>query len=418
MTGWRRSLLSYRFVALFPTPVYDRAPPAHPRGANKTGMLYAEHNPCSRAGEFGLLGAAATFAILLTGAAMPGRAQQIHVAVAGPITGEYAAFGAQMKEGAEQAVADLNKAGGVLGKQLVLDVGDDACDPKQAVSVANQFASKGVKLVAGHFCSGSSIPASKVYSEEGILQISPASTNPKYTDEGSWNTFRVCGRDDEQGKVAGDYLAKHFKGEKIAILNDNSAYGKGLADETAKALHAAGGKEVLATAYTPGEKDYSSLVSRLKEAGVSVIYIGGYHTEAGLIIRQAKEQGMKATLVGGDALVTNEFWQIAGDAGVGTLMTFPPDPRLMKAAAEVVKEFKAKNIDPEGYVLYTYAAVQVWADAVKKAGTTDPKKVAAELKAAGNWPTVLGPVSFDKKGDTTGGGYVFYIWKSGSYAQM
>jgi branched-chain amino acid transport system substrate-binding protein len=366
--------------------------------------------------RFGLLGAAATVALALATTA-PARAQ-IHIAVAGPITGEYAAFGTQMKQGAEQAVADINKAGGVLGQQLVLEVGDDACDPKQAVSVANQFVSKGVKLVAGHFCSGSSIPASKVYSEEGILQITPASTNPKYTDEGSWNTFRVCGRDDEQGKVAGDYLAKHYKNEKIAILNDNSAYGKGLADETMKALHAAGGKEVLATAYTPGEKDYSSLVSRLKQAGVTVIYVGGYHTESGLIIRQAKEQGMKATLVGGDALVTNEFWQIAGDAGNGTLMTFPPDPRLMKTAADVVKEFKAKNIDPEGYVLYTYGAVQVWADAVKKAGSTDPKKVAAALKASGNWPSVLGPISFDKKGDTTGGGYVFYEWKNGAYAQM
>ncbi|HEX2943973.1 MAG TPA: branched-chain amino acid ABC transporter substrate-binding protein [Rhodopila sp.] len=353
----------------------------------------------------------------MTGLAQPGQAQT-HIAVAGPLTGEYAAFGTQMKEGAEQAVADINKAGGVLGKQLILDVGDDACDPKQAVSVANQLAAKGVKLVAGHFCSGSSIPASKVYSEEGIVQISPASTNPDYTDKGSWNTFRVCGRDDQQGKVAGDYLAKHFKNEKIAILNDNSAYGKGLADQTEKALRAAGGKEVLATAYTPGEKDYSSLVSRLKEAGVTVIYVGGYHTEAGLIIRQAKEQGMKATLVGGDALVTNEFWQIAGDAGNGTMMTFPPDPRLMKTAADVVKEFKAKNIDPEGYVLYTYAAVQVWADAVKKVGTTDPRKVAAALKASGNWPSVLGPVSFDKKGDVTGAGYVFYVWKNGGYAQM
>jgi branched-chain amino acid transport system substrate-binding protein len=365
----------------------------------------------------GLLGAAATFAIALTGAATQAHAQ-IHIATAGPITGEYAAFGEQMKTGAEQAVADINKAGGVLGQKLVLDVGDDACDPKQAVSVANQLASKGVKLVAGHYCSGSSIPASKVYAEEGILEISPASTNPKYTDEGSWNTFRVCGRDDDQGKVAGNYLASHFKNEKIAILNDNSAYGKGLADETQKALHAAGGQEVLASAYTPGEKDYSSLVSRLKQAGVTVIYIGGYHTEAGLIIRQAKEQGLKATLVGGDALVTNEFWQIAGDAGAGTMMTFPPDPRLMKTAADVVKEFKAKKVDPEGYVLYTYAAIQVWADAVKKVGSTDPKKVAAALKATGNWPTVIGPVSFDKKGDTTGGGYVFYVWKNGSYAEM
>jgi branched-chain amino acid transport system substrate-binding protein len=365
----------------------------------------------------GLLGAAATLAIVLTVAATQARAQ-IHIATAGPMTGEYAAFGEQMKTGAQQAVDDLNKAGGVLGQQIVLDVGDDACDPKQAVSVANQLASKGVKLVAGHYCSGSSIPASKVYSEEGILQISPASTNPKYTDEGSWNTFRVCGRDDEQGKVAGDYLASHFKNEKIAILNDNSAYGKGLADETQKALHAAGGKEVLAAAYTPGEKDYSSLVSRLKQAGVTVIYVGGYHTEAGLIIRQAKEQGMKATLVGGDALVTTEFWQIAGDAGAGTMMTFPPDPRLMKTAADVVKAFKAKNVDPEGYVLYTYAASQVWADAANKVGSTDPKKVAAALKATGNWPTILGPVSFDKKGDTIGGGYVFYVWKNGSYAEM
>jgi branched-chain amino acid transport system substrate-binding protein len=364
-----------------------------------------------------LLTAAATIGLALAAAAQPAAAQ-IQIATVGPMTGEYAAFGQQMKEGAQQAVADINKAGGVLGQQLALTVGDDACDPKQAVSVANQMAAKGVKLVAGHFCSGSSIPASKVYTEEGVLQISPASTNPDYTDKGSWNTFRTCGRDDQQGKIAGDYLAKNFKGQKIAILNDNSAYGKGLADETTKALHAAGGQEVLDGAYTPGEKDYSALVSRLKEAGVTVIYVGGYHTESGLIIRQAKEQGMHATLVGGDALVTNEFWQIAGDAGNGTLMTFPADPRLRKSAADVVAEFKARKIDPEGYVLYTYAAVQVWADAAKKANSTDPKKVAETLKADPNWPTVLGPISFDKKGDVTTSDYVFYIWKNGSYAQM
>jgi branched-chain amino acid transport system substrate-binding protein len=364
-----------------------------------------------------LLGASAIFGIALTLAAEPASAQ-IQIATVGPMTGEYAAFGQQENEGAEQAVADINKAGGVLGQQLVLTVADDACDPKQAVSVANQLASKGVKLVDGHFCSGSSIPASKVYSEEGILQISPASTNPDYTDKGSWNTFRVCGRDDEQGKVAGDFLAKHFKGDKVAILNDNSAYGKGLADQTKKAFTAAGGKVTLETAYTPGEKDYSSLVSRMKQAGITVIYVGGYHTESGLIIRQAKEQGMKATLVGGDALVTNEFWQIAGDAGNGTMMTFPADPRLRPTAAPVVAEFKAKNIDPEGYVLYTYAAIQVWAEAAKKAKSTDPKKVAAELKSGGPYTSVLGNLSFDKKGDVTTSDYVLYVWKNGAYAQM
>src|SRR5208337_4615730 len=175
---------------------------------------------------------------------------QIKIATAGPMTGQYAAFGTQMREGAEQAVADINAKGGVLGKQLQLTVGDDACDPRQAVSVANQFASQGVVFVAGHYCSGSSIPASKVYGDEGILQITPASTNPKFTDEGSWNTFRTCGRDDQQGAVAGAFIAKEYKGQKVAILHDNSAYGKGLADETKKSLNKAGMMEALYSAYT------------------------------------------------------------------------------------------------------------------------------------------------------------------------
>jgi branched-chain amino acid transport system substrate-binding protein len=343
---------------------------------------------------------------------------QIKVATAGPMTGDYAEFGAQMRAGATQAVADINKAGGVLGQKLVLSVGDDACDPRQAVSVANQFANDGVKLVAGHYCSGSSIPASKVYTEEGILQISPASTNPAYTDNGSWNTFRLCGRDDQQGKVAGDYIATHYKDKKIAILNDNTAYGKGLADETQKNLNADGVKETLATAYTPGEKDYSALVSRMKQAGIQLIYLGGYHTEAGLIIRQAKEQGMDVQLISGDALVTKEFWQIAGNAGEGTMMTFAPDLTKRPEAKTVVAEFKTAGIDPEGYTLYTYASVQIWAEAAAKAGTTDPKKVAAMLKSGGPWQTIIGPISFDKKGDVEGPSYVFYVWKNGNYNEM
>ncbi|MGD0432046.1 MAG: branched-chain amino acid ABC transporter substrate-binding protein [Acetobacteraceae bacterium] len=361
-----------------------------------------------------LLGVVALMGLL----SVPAMAQ-VQIGVVGPLTGSNAAAGDQMKTGATQAVADLNKAGGVLGKQVALTISDDACDPKQAVSVANQMVEKKVVLVAGHYCSGSSIPASKVYLEEGILEISPASTNPKYTDEGGWGTFRVCGRDDQQGEVAGQYLAKHYKNQKIAILHDNSAYGKGLADETKKSLNAAGVKEATYDAYTPGEKDYSAIVSRLKQAGISVIYIGGYYTEAALIIRQAKEQGMKVTLVSGDALVTKEFWQIAGPAGEGTIMTFSPDPRKNAGAAKVVKEFKDQNIDPEGYVLYTYAVIQIWAEAAKKAGTTDPKKVATTLKASGPWQSVLGPVSFDKKGDITSGAYVMYIWDAkGNYEQM
>lgn len=359
----------------------------------------------------------AVLGALLIGMAPAARAQ-IKIAVVGPITGSNATFGTQMKEGGEQAVADINAKGGVLGQKLVLEIGDDACDPKQAVSVANQMAERGVKVVIGHFCSSSSIPASKVYTEEGILQISPASTNPAYTDNGSWNTFRVCGRDDQQGAVAGKYIAEHFRGARVAILHDNSAYGKGLADETRKAMNAAGLKETIYTAYVPGERDYSALVSRLKEAGITVIYIGGYQNEAGLIIRQAKEQGMHVTLIGGDALVTKEFWDITGNTGEGTLMTFPPDPRSRPTAAAVVQEFKAKGIDPEGYVLYTYAAIQIWAEAATKAHSAEPRKVAETLKASGPWPSVLGDIAFDKKGDITKGDYVFYVWHNGGYSQM
>ena len=343
---------------------------------------------------------------------------QIHVATVGPMTGEYAAVGAQMKAGAEQAVADINKAGGVLGQQLVLEIGDDACDPKQAVSVANQMASRKVAVVAGHYCSGSSIPASKVYGEEGVLEISPASTNPKYTDEGGWNTFRLCGRDDQQGLIAGKFMAEHFKGEKVAILHDNTAYGKGLADETKKSLNANGLTETMYAAYTPGERDYSALISRMKQAGVQVIYVGGYHTETGLIARQAKEQGMNITMVGGDALVTNEYWQISGPAGEGTLMTFASDPRKRPGAEKVVAEFKANKIDPEGYTLYTYAALQVWAEAATQAKSIDGKKVADTLRDGQKWGSVLGGTTFDKKGDPTVPDYVFYVWKNGNYSEL
>jgi branched-chain amino acid transport system substrate-binding protein len=339
----------------------------------------------------------------------------IQVATAGPMTGQYASFGAQMKAGAEQAVEDINAAGGVLGEKLELSIGDDACDPKQAVAVANQMAGKGVVFVAGHFCSGSSIPASAVYSEESMIQISPASTNPKFTDERPGpGTFRVCGRDDQQGLVAGEYLAKNFGDKNIAIIHDKTAYGKGLADETRKYMNAAGKKEAMYEAITAGEKDYTAVVSKLKQAGIDILYLGGYHTEAGLIVRQMRDQGMQTLLVSGDALVTDEYWSITGASGEGTLMTFSPDPRKNPDAAPLVEKFRAKGIEPEGYVLYTYAAMQVWKQAVEAAGSTDFDKVIGELNK-GKFDTVIGELSFDDKGDVTLPGYVFYEWNDGKY---
>lgn len=365
--------------------------------------------------KFRPTGFAFAAALLFAGSAY---AQDISVAVVGPMTGAEAVFGRQMKDGAELAVADINAAGGVLGKKLKLVVGDDQCDPKQARSVAEKMASSKIPFVAGHYCSSSSIPASEAYEEGNVLQITPASTNPLFTERGLWNTFRVCGRDDQQGLVAGQYLAKNFANKNIAILNDKTTYGAGLANETKKALNKAGVKEKLNEAYTKGDKDFNALVSRMKAANIDVVYVGGYHQEAGLILRQMRDQGMKTVLMAGDALADKEFAAITGASGEGTLMTFGSDPRKRPSAKAIVDEFKTKGIDPEGYTLYSYAAFQIWTQAVTKAGTTDPKKVAETIRA-GKWDTVLGPISYDKKGDITVLDYVIYIWKAnGTYSEM
>jgi branched-chain amino acid transport system substrate-binding protein len=341
----------------------------------------------------------------------------ITIATAGPMTGQYAVFGEQMQKGAQQAIKDLNAAGGVLGEQLVLEVGDDACDPKQAVAVANQMVNAGVVFMAGHFCSGSSIPASAVYNEEGILQISPASTNPQLTEQGFDNVFRTCGRDDEQGIVAANYVVDNSLGSNVAVIHDKTAYGKGLADEFKKQLNTRGVEEAMYEAITAGDKDFTALITKMKEAGVDLIYLGGYHTEAGLITRQAHEQGMGAIMMSGDALVTDEYWAITGDTGEGTIMTFSPDPRKNEGAAPVVAEFAAQGYDPEGYTLYTYAAIQAWAQAAELAGTTDLDAIVEALHG-NQFETVLGTISFNDKGDVQGSNYVVYKWEDGQYSEI
>jgi branched-chain amino acid transport system substrate-binding protein len=345
-------------------------------------------------------------------------AQDLTIAVAGPMTGGESAFGRQMKNGADMAVADLNAAGGVLGKKLALDVEDDACDPKQARSVAEKVAGAKIPFVAGHYCSSSSIPASEAYADGNVLQITPASTNPLFTERKLWNVARVCGRDDQQGLIAAAYIAKNFKGKNIAILNDKTTYGKGLADETKKSLNKAGVTEKMFESYNKGDKDFNAIVSRLKLEKIDLVYVGGYHQESGLIVRQMRDQGLQTVLMAGDALADKEFASITGPAGAGTLFTFGPDPRNKPTAKAIVEKFKAKNIDPEGYTLYTYAAIQVWSQAAKKAGTTDPKKVMDTIKA-GSWDTVIGKINIDAKGDLKQIDYVVYKWDDkGNYIEI
>ncbi|BBK32230.1 branched-chain amino acid transport system substrate-binding protein [Stella humosa] len=360
---------------------------------------------------------------LIVAAAIPVRsvtaAEPLVVATVGPMTGQYAIFGEQLRRGAELAVETINTQGGVLGRKLRLEVGDDACDPKQAVAVANRLATRRVALVAGHYCSSSSIPALAVYHEAGILQITPASTAPALTDDAArrkWrNIFRTYGRDDAQAKVSGRLLIERFGDRNVAILHDKTAYGRGLADETRAVYRQGGRQEAMYEAITQGDKDFTALVTKMKAAQIGAIYLGGYHTEAGLIVRQARDQGLDAVMISGDALVTDEFWKIAGQSGTGTLMTFAPDPRQEPAAAAVVERFRQGGYEPEGYALYTYAAIQVWAAAATKAKSVATAKVADALRA-GTFDTVVGQLRFDAKGDVVDPKYAVYAWKDGRYA--
>ena len=361
---------------------------------------------------------AAGGAALLTAA--PARAD-ILIGLEAPLTGSNAAPGEQLKRGFEAAVADINAAGGVLGQQLKAIEADDACDHKQAITAANRLASSNVVYVDGSYCSSTSIPASAVYAEAGVLQIVPASTSSMLTDNGfknGWNTlYRVCGRDDQQGVVAGQYLAKTFAGKPIAFIDDKSSYGKDNADETRRQLNKLGVKEALVAEIDAGEKDFSALISKMKAMNIAAIYFGGYVTEAGLLVRQAHDQGLNAVLMSGSALPNQDFWNITGPAGNGTVFTFNRDPMQIPTAKAVVDKLTAAGVKPEGYTLYSYASVQIFAEAAKVAGSTKIDDL-AKVMHSHTFHTVLGDITFDQKGDPTKSGYVVWQWMNGSYHML
>jgi len=354
-----------------------------------------------------------TSVVLAAGLAFSGMAQaQIKLGVAGPITGPNAAFGAQLKNGTQKAVDDLNAKGGILGQKIELEVGDDVSKPEQGQNVANKFVGDGVTLVVGHFNSGVTIPASNIYDKGGVLFITPSATNPQVTERGLWNAFRTCGRDDQQGKLWADYVVANFKDKKVAILHDKTTYGQGLAEAAKGFLDAAGYKYVMFEGINPGEKDYSAVVTKLKAAGADILLWGGLHTEGGLLIKQMRDQGMSTVMMSGDGITSDEFATIGGEGVIGTLMSFGPDPMKNPAAAEIVKEFT--DFKPEAYTLYSYAAVQIFAQAAEEAKSVEPEKMAEVMHSGKVFKTVLGDISYDKKGDRTNVDYVMYTWKKGA----
>ena len=355
-----------------------------------------------------LTGVAVLFATILAGG--PARAE-MKLAVTGPITGANASFGAQLTRGVHQAADDINAKGGILGQKITVEEGDDASDPKQGVSVANKFVGDGVHFVVGPFNSGVTIPASEVYTDNGVLMITPSATNPKVTDRKLWDVFRTCGRDDQQGKVWADLALTKLKDAKIAILHDKTPYGQGLAEAARKDMNAGGKKEVLFEGVNTGEKDYSAVVSKVKESGAEYLMWGGLHTEAGLLVRQMRDQGMKTVMISGDGITDEEFASIGGPGVEGTLMTFGPDPRNNPAAKDVVAAIRAKGFEPEGYTLYSYAAVQIMQQAAEQAKSLDPHKVVDVMHSGMTFHTVIGDIAYDKKGDRTSVDYVWYVWK-------
>ncbi len=361
-------------------------------------------------------------AFALTFGASAAYADDLVIAVAGPITGQLATIGDQFKTGAQAAADAINAAGGVNGRQIKISLQDDVCDPKQAVSVANRIAAEGIKFVDGHACSGSSIPASAVYAENGILMMSPASSNPLMTDDAAakgWSTImRLYTRDDAQGAFIGPWIAEKYKGKNVVVLHDKSAYGQGVADAVKATMNAAGLTEVMYDGINAGEKDYSALVTRLKSLNADVVYFGGYHPEAGLILRQSAEQDLKFQLIMPDSIASPEFWQVAGPAGEGTMFVFPSDPQSKPEAKEVVEKITAGGFVPEGFTLFSYAVIQAIAQGIERAGTDDPVKVAAALKDGTAVNTVVGSIVFDEKGDIKDATYDINQWHNGEYAPI
>ncbi|MBF0284567.1 MAG: branched-chain amino acid ABC transporter substrate-binding protein [Magnetococcales bacterium] len=348
-------------------------------------------------------------------------AEPLRIGIAGPMTGAYAPFGEQFWRGASMAAQDINASGGVNGRLIELIKADDACEPKQAVAVASRLVdSDKVDLVVGHFCSSTTIAASSAYADAGMMQITPGSTNPKVTESQIPTIFRTCGRDDQQGSVAAEFIVKKLQAKAVAVIHDKDTYGQGLADAMRHRMGQLGVKEVIYEGITRGEKDFNALVTKLKSLKVDAVYFGGLHNEAGPFVRQMREQGLTAAFISGDGIVSNQFVLDAGGPqfAKGVYMTFGADPRKISAGKSVVDRFRKEGYEPEGYTLYSYVALQAIAAAVKGAGGPDGAKASAWLKA-NTVQTVMGSKSWDAKGDLKDTDYVMYRWGSdGQYAQM
>ncbi|MEI7597950.1 MAG: branched-chain amino acid ABC transporter substrate-binding protein [Aestuariivirga sp.] len=342
----------------------------------------------------------------------------ILIGAAAPLSGNNAALGEQLRRGVQAAVDDINATGGVKGEKLAVQFADDGCDPRKAIDVATGFVSAGVKVVIGHYCSGASIPASKVYEKAGVLQISPASTNPKFTDEGGWNVIRLVPRDDAQATAAATLVLDRFAGQKVAVISDQSAPYTALATKFSSGLQQKGVTPALQQSFKPGVKDFAPLARQIVDAGAGVVYLAASYVEGGLIAQALRAAGSRAQIVSGDSLVTEDFGNQAKGAADGTLSSFTYDARKFPTAQGLVQRFRDKDQSPEGFTLYAYAAVQALAAAAEATGTLDSTRLAEWLRGGNRFDTVVGPVSFNAMGDLANPSTAWFKWVDGRYLEV
>jgi branched-chain amino acid transport system substrate-binding protein len=340
----------------------------------------------------------------------------IKIGVAGPMTGDQAKMGTDFRNGVALAVEEWNTKGGLLGKKITTLVADDQHDPKQAVSVANKLVNDGAVGVIGHFNSSCSIPASDVYSRAGIPMITPGSTNPQLTEKGYRSVFRVCGRDDQQGKVGADFVTEKLKLRRVAVIHDKTTYGQGLADEFKKFIS----QKVEVVYYggiIQGDKDFKTVLTSLKEKKPELIYFGGIYTEAGLLVKQARELGMTVPFMSGDGSIDPKFIEIAGAAAAeGTYLTFSPDARKIPTAKPFIELYEKKFGEIGPYSVYAYDAANIFLTAIREAGTTDGKSVIDKLHSM-EFSGALGKITFNEKGDVTVSPYVVWITRGGKFEE-
>jgi branched-chain amino acid transport system substrate-binding protein len=340
----------------------------------------------------------------------------VRIGIAGPMTGDQAKMGMDFKNGVSLAVKEWNSKGGVLGKKIEVLVGDDQHDPKQAVSVANKMVNDGVAGIIGHFNSSCSIPASDVYNRAGIPMITPGSTNPQLTERGYKGVFRVCGRDDQQGRAAAEFVVNYLKLKSVAILHDKTTYGQGLADEFKKFI----GDKVNVVYYggiVQGDKDFKMILTTIKSKDPGLIFFGGIYPEAGLLVKQARELGMDVKFMSGDGTIDPKFIEIAGASSAeGTFLTFSPDPQNIPTAKGFIGSYRSKYGEIGPYSVYAYDAANILLTAIKAAASTDGNAIIGKLHSM-EFDVALGKIKFDAKGDVAVSPYVVWVTKDGKFVE-